>query len=82
MNCFRELSNKFASKGSQKYLQKLGMMFSRTKTFCFENFIFLTFSLGMCEGVGEDSRHGIGHVDIQVESCICLNVIGCHYICT
>ena len=28
----------------------------------------------MYEGVGEDSRHEIGHVDIQVESCICLNV--------
>ena len=35
-------------------------MFSRTKTFCFENCIFLTFGLGMCEGVDEDSRHGIG----------------------
>ena len=23
--------------------------------------------LGMCERVGEDSRHGIGHVDIQVD---------------
>ena len=43
-------------------------MFSRTKTFYFENCIFLTFGLDMCEGegVGEDSRHGIGHVDIQV----------------
>ena len=39
-------------------------------------------SLGMCEGVGEDSRHGIGHVDIQVGSCICLNVFSCHYMCT
>ena len=29
----------------------------------------------MCEGVGEDSRHGFGHVDIQVRSCICLSVI-------
>ena len=38
--------------------------------------------LGMCEGVGEDSRHEIGHVDIQVGSCICLNVFGCHYVCT
>ena len=28
----------------------------------------------MCEGVGEDSRHGIGHVDIQVGSCIFLSV--------
>ena len=36
----------------------------------------------MCEGVGEDSRHGIGHVDIQVGSCICLSVIGCHDMCT
>ena len=34
----------------------------------------------MCEGVGEDSRHGTGHADIQVEICmIYLNVLfGCH----
>ena len=31
----------------------------------------------MCEGVGENSRHGIGHVDIQVGSCIYLSVIVC-----
>ena len=48
-------------------------MFSRTKTFCFENSVFLTF---------EGSRHGIGHVDIQVGSCICFSVFGCHYKCT
>ena len=24
----------------------------------------------MCEGVGEDSRHGTGHVDIQVGLCM------------
>ena len=36
----------------------------------------------MCEGVGEDSRHGNGHVDIQVGSCICLSVIVCHDMCT
>ena len=53
-------------------------VFSRTKRFCFENDVFLAFGLGMCEGVSEDSRHGIGHVDIQVGSCICLSVIGCH----
>ena len=28
----------------------------------------LEFGLGICEGVGEDSRHGIGHVDIEVGS--------------
>ena len=38
--------------------------------------------LDMCERVGEDSIHGIEHVDIQVRSCICLNVFGCHYMCT
>ena len=36
----------------------------------------------MCEGVGEDSRHGIGHIDIQVGSCICLSVIVFHDMCT
>ena len=44
--------------------------------------ILLAFGLGMCEGVGEDSGHGIGHVDIQVESCICLSVIVCQDMCT
>ena len=58
-------------------------MFSRTKTFCFENSVFLLFGLGMCEGIGEDSRHGIGHVDIQVGSYICLNVFMLnHCMCT
>ena len=57
-------------------------MFLRTKTFCFENSVFLTFCLGMCEGVDEDLRDGIGRVDIQVGSCIYLNVFGCHYVCT
>ena len=28
----------------------------------------------MCEGVGEDSGHGIGHVDIRVGSCNFLSV--------
>ena len=36
----------------------------------------------MCERVGEDSRHEIGHVDVQVGSCICLSVFGFHYMCT
>ena len=66
----------FASEGSPIYLPKFG------SKFCFENCILLAFDLGMCEGVGEDSRHGIGHVDIQVGSCICLSVIVCHDMCT
>ena len=40
MNCFGELSKKFASKGSLIYLLKLGSTFSRTKTFCFETMFF------------------------------------------
>ena len=60
MNCFRDLSNKFASEGSPIYLPKFGSMFSRTKTFCFENSFFLTFGLGMREGVSEGSRNGKG----------------------
>ena len=35
----------------------------------------LAFDLGICEGVGKDSRHEIGYVDIQVGSCIYLSVI-------
>ena len=44
--------------------------------------ILLAFDLDMCEGVGEDSGHGIGHVDIRVGSCNCLDVIVCHDMCT
>ena len=51
------------------YLSKFGSYFSRRKSFCFENLIFLlAFGLDKCEGVGEDSGHGIGHVDIRVGS--------------
>ena len=40
----------------------------------FENDVFLIHGLGKCEGVGEDSRHGNGHLDIQVGSLIYLSV--------
>ena len=33
----------------------------------------------MCEGVGEDLRHGAWHVDIHVEMCIFL--LGCVWMC-
>ena len=43
------------------YLPKFGSEFSRTKSFCFENWIFfLTLGLGMREGVSEGSRGGYG----------------------
>ena len=58
------------------------MCFQEQKDFVLKNVFLLAFGLGMCEGVGEDSRHGIGHVDIQVRSCIYLSVIGFHDMCT
>ena len=70
MNCFEELSNKFASEDCPIYLSKLSSIFSRTKTFCFENSIFfLTLSLGMREGVSEGSRHGSWWVTFSSISC-------------
>ena len=82
MTVRKKMIYQFASESYPIYLPKLDSKFSRTKTFCFENCILLTFGLGVCEGVGEDSRHGIGHVDIQVGLCICLSVIVCHDMCT
>ena len=66
MNCFGGLSNKF--------YRNLVVCFREQKAFVLKTVILLAFGLGMCEGVCEDSRHGFGHVDIQVGSCICLSV--------
>ena len=59
-DCFGKMIQQFASEDSPIYLSKLSMMFSRTKSFCFENDVFLTFGLGMREGVNEDSISGKG----------------------
>ena len=40
------------------------MCFQEQKPFVLKTVFLLAFGLGMCEGVGEDSRHGIGHVDM------------------
>ena len=37
MNYLGRFSNTFASEGSPIFLPKLGSVFSRTKSFCFEN---------------------------------------------
>ena len=50
------LSNAFVSEGCPQIEQ----------IFCLES-IFIH-GISMCEGVGEDSRHEIGHVDIRVGS--------------
>ena len=56
--------------------------FREQKAFVLKTVFLLAFGLGMYEGVGENSRHGLGHVDIQVGSCICLSVLGFHDMCT
>ena len=81
------VSEKLPSNSPRRVIQYIYqssvVRFREQKPFFFENDVFLTFGLGMCEGVGEDSRHEIGHVDIQVGSCICLNVFMLnHYMCT
>ena len=51
---------------SNKIYRNWIISFREQKTFVLKTVFLLAFGLGMCEGVGEDSRHGIGHVDIQV----------------
>ena len=67
---------------SNKFYRNPVVSFREQEAFVLKTVFLLTFGLGMCEGVGEDSRHGIGHVDIQVGSCIYLSVIVCHDMCT
>ena len=73
-DCFGKFPNQFASEGSPILLPKLGSVFSRTTSFVLKTDNFLIHGLGKREGVGEDSRHGNGHVDIQVGSRIYLSV--------
>ena len=66
-----------------QYIYRISVVsFREQKAFVLKTVILLAFGLGMCEGVGEDSGHGIGYVDIRVESRICLDVIVCHDMCT
>ena len=58
------------------------MSFREQKVFVLKTIFSLPFGLGRYEGVGGDSRHEIGHVDIQVGSCIFLSVILFHDMCT
>ena len=82
----RETHELFRSVTQQIHLGGLSNVFilegcSQLKQIFLLKTIFIH-GISMCEGVGGDLRHGIGHVDIQVGSCICWNVFGCHYMCT
>ena len=68
MNCFGGLSNRFALEGCPIFYQNSVVCFQEQIAFVLKTVILLTFVLGICEGVGEDSGHGFGHVDIQVGS--------------
>ena len=59
-------------------LRKVGMSARHERN---KKDILLAFGLDICEGIGEDSGHEIGHVDIRVCSCNCLDVIACHDMC-
>ena len=67
INCFGRFSNTFALNGSPILLPKFDSVFLRT-SFVLKTVILLAFGLGICEGAGEDSGHGFGHVDIRVGS--------------
>ena len=56
---FGRFSNTFALEGSPIFLPTFGSVFSRTKSFVLKSDIFLIHGLGKCEGVGEDSGHGL-----------------------
>ena len=82
MTVLEKLSSNSPRRVVQYIYRNSVVCFQEQKTFVLKTVFLLAFDLGMCEGVGEDSRHGIGHVDIQVGSCIFLSVIGCHDMCT
>ena len=79
---FERFSNTFTSEGSRIHLPKLDSVFSRATSFVLKTVILLAFGLGIFEGVGEDSGHGIGHIDIRVGSCNYLNVFVLPCMCT
>ena len=57
----------------QYFYRNSVVCFREQKAFVLKT-VFLIHGLGKCEGVGEGSRQGTGHVDIQVGSRICLSV--------
>ena len=67
-DCFGALSSNSPRRVVQCIYQNLVASFREQKDFVLKTVILLAFGLGICEGVGEDSGHGIGHVDIRVGS--------------
>ena len=59
MNCFRRLFNRFASEGCPIFYRNSVVCFQEQIALILKTVILLAFGLGICEGVGEDSRHGL-----------------------
>ena len=60
MNCFGGLSNRFAFEGCPIFYRNSVVCFQEQIAFVLKTLILLAFGLGICEGVGEDSRHSLG----------------------
>ena len=68
-DCFEELSSNSPQRVVQYFYRNSVVSFQEQKAFVVKTGWFYShIGLGMCEGVGEDSGHGIGHVDIRVGS--------------
>ena len=63
-DCFGEISSNLPRMVVQYFYQNSEVSFQEQKAFVLKTVILLAFGLGICEGVGEDSGHEIGHVDI------------------
>ena len=77
-DCFKALSSNSPRRVVQYIYRISAVSFQEQKVFVLKTVILLAFGLGMCEEVGEDSGHGIRHVNIRVGSCNCLDVIVFH----
>ena len=67
-DCFGELSSNSPRRVVQYFYINLVVSFQEQKAFVVKTVFLLAFGLGICEGVGKDSGHGIGNVDIRVGS--------------
>ena len=59
MNCFEGLSNRFASESCPIFYRNSVVCFQEQIAFVLKTVVLLAFGLGICEGVGEDSRQGL-----------------------
>ena len=81
-DCFGEISSNSPRRVVQCIYRNSVVSFREQKGFVLKIGYFTRFRLNICKGVGEDSGHEIGHVDVRVGSYNCLDVIVCHDMCT